>query len=156
VQLRGTKAGQHRELERLHVVWALHHGEPFFASATEKHVDHIPHRGRDNDESATNRPTVSWRFGPPRRPSGRRNQITLRGLEQQQALTSVKALVRARARTAEGSEKPLIIRRFSGVVAGRSTRSARGPHTSSSSNSNVTASPTAKSLNDVPSRTSLW
>jgi hypothetical protein len=37
----------------------------------------------------------------------------------------------------------------------RSIRSPRGPLTSSSSNSNVTRSPTANSLNNVPSSTSL-
>jgi hypothetical protein len=78
------------------------------------------------------------------------------GLGRHQALTHAKALVRARPEWQMDSEKrsgqyTSIHRR------GRrgSTRRARGPLTSSSSNSNLTVSPTAKSLNDVPSQRSL-
>jgi hypothetical protein len=62
VQLRGTKAGQHHELERVHAGWTFHHHESFVASPNEEQIhdngDDNRHR-REDHESTTNRPIMS-------------------------------------------------------------------------------------------------
>lgn len=108
VQLRGTQGGQHGELKRIHVARAFYHdADPFVASANKPSVDECgdsEHRRHDSNEPPTHCQIVSGASRRAGRPNLRQVGITPR-LARHQAPTSAKALVRAQARMAEGSEK---------------------------------------------------